>query len=111
MAVSSRGRGRDLWFRPNGWSSRHSIRRAPQASVLIHLHAFDDLPVDSVSIRFPNFMVSEKELRAAMSFMVPNTAVKVVDWTATIDDRCLPATIGFFVELDSDQGMYGFPRS
>ncbi|KAF8551416.1 hypothetical protein OG21DRAFT_1445236 [Imleria badia] len=57
----------------------------------------------NVTIRFPDFMVSEKELRAAMSSMIPNMAVKVVDWTATIDDRCLPATIGFFVELASDQ--------
>ena len=32
----------------------------------------------------------------------------VVNWTAVIDDRRVPSTIGFFVELASDQGMYGF---
>ena len=51
-------------------------------------------------------MVSEKELMLAMSSMVESMAVQVVDWTTTIDDRCVPATIGFFVELASDQG-YG----
>ena len=40
-----------------------------------------------------------------MSCVAPNGLVKVVDWTATIDDRHLPTTIGFFVELDGDQGM------
>ncbi|KAF8553870.1 hypothetical protein OG21DRAFT_1441256 [Imleria badia] len=56
----------------------------------------------NVTIRFPSFMVTEKELRAAMS-VVPTMLVNVVDWTATIDDRRLPATIGFFVELAGDQ--------
>ncbi|KAH0835636.1 GH3 auxin-responsive promoter [Lanmaoa asiatica] len=57
----------------------------------------------NVTIRFPDFMVTEKELRVAMSSVAPNVLVKVVDWTATIDDRRLPATIGFFVELAGDQ--------
>ncbi|KAI9573262.1 GH3 auxin-responsive promoter [Boletus coccyginus] len=57
----------------------------------------------SVVIRFPDIMVTEKELRAAMSSVGPNILAKVVDWTATSDDRCVPATIGFFVELASDQ--------
>lgn len=56
-------------------------------------------------MRFPDFMVTEKELRAAMASVV----VKVVDWTTTIDDRCIPATIGFFVELAYDQGVHNFP--
>ena len=55
-------------------------------------------------------MVSEKELRSAMSSTVESMAVQVVDWTTTIDDRCVPATIGFFVELASDQGMYALGR-
>jgi hypothetical protein len=50
-------------------------------------------------------MVTEKELMAAMSSVAPNMLVKVVDWTATIDDRRVPATIGFFVELADDQGQ------
>ena len=45
-----------------------------------------------------------------MSSIVESMAVQVVDWTATIDDRGVPATIGFFVELASDQGMYGLGR-
>ncbi|KAI9461091.1 GH3 auxin-responsive promoter [Boletus coccyginus] len=56
----------------------------------------------NVAIRFPDFMVTENELRVAMSSVGPNMLAKVVDWTATIDDRCLPATIGFFVELASE---------
>ncbi|KAF8552831.1 hypothetical protein OG21DRAFT_1511004 [Imleria badia] len=32
-----------------------------------------------------------------------SAAIKVVDWTTTIDDRYFPATIGFFVELVGDQ--------
>ena len=43
-----------------------------------------------------------------MSCVAPNDLVKVVDWTATIDDRHLPTTIGFFVELDGDQGMASY---
>ena len=105
MAVSSRRRGRDLWVRPNRWRSHHPIRRAPQVSVLIHPHVFADRLFGSVAIRFPDFMITEKELRAAMSSVAPNMLVKVVDWTATLDDRHLPATIGFFVELAGDQGM------
>ena len=74
-------------------------------SALIHSHACADQPVDSVAIRFPDFMVTEQELRAAMSSVAPNMLVQVVDWTATIDDRRVPATVGFFVELASDQGI------
>ena len=110
LAISSRGRGRDLWIRPNRWRSHHPIRPASPVSVLIHLHVFADRAVNSVAIRFPDFMVSEKELMAAMSSVGPNMAVKVADWTTTIDDRCTPATIGFFVELAGEQGMYSFPR-
>lgn len=40
-----------------------------------------------------------------MSSVPLNVFVKIVDWTATIDDRRLPATIGFFVELADEQGM------
>ena len=61
-----------------------------------------------MAIRFPDCMVSEKELVVAMSSAVPLT--KIVEWTAVIDDRCLTATIGFFVELAGDQGMCGFPH-
>ena len=50
-------------------------------------------------------MVSEKELTAAMSCVGPNMLQKVVGWTATMDDRRVPATIGFFVELASEQGI------
>ncbi|KAI9458987.1 hypothetical protein HD554DRAFT_2317072 [Boletus coccyginus] len=57
----------------------------------------------NVAIRFPNVMVSEKELRAAMASVGPNMLEKIVGWTATIDDRRVPATIGFFVELVSEQ--------
>ena len=55
-------------------------------------------------------MVTEKELMAAMSSVVLNMAVKVVDWTTTIDDRCIPATIGFFFELAGNQGVHGSRR-
>ena len=110
MAVSSRGRGRDLRIRPNRWRAHYSVRRAPQVSITIHPHGFADRPVNSVTLRFPDFMVTEKELRAAILSVTPDLLVNVVDWTSTIDDRCLPATIGFFVELAGDQGMYGFLR-
>ena len=63
-----------------------------------------DRPLDSVVIQFPDFMVTEKELRATMSSVAKN----MVNWTAVIDDRRVPSTIGFFVEPASDQGMYGF---
>ena len=53
-------------------------------------------------------MVTEQELRAAVSSMVSTTLVNVVNWTTMIDDRCVPATIGFFVELAGDHGMYDF---
>ena len=55
-------------------------------------------------------MVTVKELMAAMSSVVLNMAVKVVDWTTTIDDRCIPATIGFFFELAGNQGVHGSRR-
>ncbi|KAI9459008.1 GH3 auxin-responsive promoter [Boletus coccyginus] len=57
----------------------------------------------NVAIQFPNFMVSEKELSAAMSSVGQNILEKVIGWTATMDNRRVPATIGFFVELASEQ--------
>ncbi|KAF8127898.1 GH3 auxin-responsive promoter [Boletus edulis] len=57
----------------------------------------------NMTIRFPNVMFTEEQLRAAMSSAILNMPVKVINWTAAIDDRSIPATIGFFVELASDQ--------
>ena len=42
MALSSRGRDRDLWVRPSGWYSRHSVRRAPQVSVPVQVAPLAD---------------------------------------------------------------------
>ncbi|KAN0078194.1 GH3 auxin-responsive promoter [Tylopilus felleus] len=63
----------------------------------------------NVAIRFPDFMVTETELRSAMSSVTPTT---LVNWTAAIDDRRVPATIGFFVELAraGDQETYDPPQ-
>ena len=69
---------------------------------------FVDRLFDSLAIRFSHFVVTEEELITTMSCVAPNMLVKVVDWTATLDDRHLPATIGFFVELDGDQGMASY---
>ncbi|KAF8414884.1 hypothetical protein L210DRAFT_3589676, partial [Boletus edulis BED1] len=68
-------------------------RRAPQVSVPVYTRVFADRPLDSVALRFRNVMVIEEESRP----------VKVMNWTTTIDDRCIPATVGFFVELAGDQ--------
>jgi len=65
----------------------------------------------NVGIRFPDFLVTEEELRAAMSSTVLNMSIKVINWTAAIDDRSLPATIGFFVELTNEQDNIGPPAS
>ncbi|KAG9312552.1 GH3 auxin-responsive promoter [Chiua virens] len=56
-----------------------------------------------VAIRTTDFMVTEKELRAAVSSIAPGVLVNIVDWTTTIDDRHIPATIGFFVEFADEQ--------
>ena len=42
--------------------------------------------------------------------MVPDMRIKIVNWTAMVDDRCIPDTIGFFVELAGEDSMYDFPR-
>ncbi|KAG6373525.1 GH3 auxin-responsive promoter [Boletus reticuloceps] len=60
----------------------------------------------NIAIRFPSFMVAEKELRAAMSSVALSIPINVVNWTAAIDDRCIPVTIGFFVELASDPDTF-----
>ena len=62
------------------------------------------LTLDSVALRFPDFMVSEKELRAAMLSM----QVKNVNWTTTMDDRRVLDTIAFFVEPADEDGVYDF---
>ncbi|KAF8433863.1 GH3 auxin-responsive promoter-domain-containing protein [Boletus edulis BED1] len=50
----------------------------------------------NMGIRFPDFLVTEEELRAAMSSsVVLNMSIKVINRTAAIDDRSIPATIGF----------------
>jgi len=105
MAVSSRRRGRDPWVRSDRWRSHLPIRRAPQVSVLVYPHVFVDQPLDSVAIRFPDFTVTEQVLRVAMLSVGPGIIVNVVDWTAAIDDRRVPSTIGFFVELAGGQGI------
>ena len=86
------------------------IQFVERRKFFIHPCAFTDQLVYSVAIRFPDFIVGEKELRAVMSAAAPDMLAKVVDWTVTIDDRRFPATIGFFLEVDGDQGKYGFPR-
>jgi hypothetical protein len=58
-----------------------------------------------MGIRFPFFSVTEQDLRVVMSSVAPNMLVKVVNWTAMLDNRCVPDTIGFFVELAGDRGM------
>ena len=62
-------------------------------------------PLFSAVIRFPFFQISEQELRSAMSSVVVDTVGHVVDWTSTVDERQVPYTIGFFVELAGDEGM------
>ncbi|KAF8127200.1 GH3 auxin-responsive promoter-domain-containing protein [Boletus edulis] len=65
----------------------------------------------NMCIRFPDFLVTEEELRAAMSSsVVLNMSIKVINWTAAIDNRSIPATIGFFVELANKQDI-GTPAS
>ena len=44
-----------------------------------------------------------------MSSVVVDTIGHVVDWTSTVDERQVPYTIGFFVELAGDEGMSLFP--
>ena len=66
-------------------------------------------PLFSAVIRFPFFQISEQELRSAMSSVVVDTVGHVVDWTSTVDERQVPVTIGFFVELVGDEGMSLFP--
>ena len=55
-------------------------------------------------------MLTDNDLRAAMSSITPETLTKVVGWTATIDDRRIPPTVGFFLELfgAADQGMASY---
>ncbi|KAF8421116.1 GH3 auxin-responsive promoter-domain-containing protein [Boletus edulis BED1] len=49
----------------------------------------------NMGIRFPDFLVTEEELRAAMSSsVVLNMSIKVINRTAAIDDPSIPATIG-----------------
>lgn len=45
-------------------------------------------------------------------FVAANTLGDVVDWTATVDERQVPLSIGFFVELANDEGMSysSYPR-
>ncbi|KAG6372006.1 GH3 auxin-responsive promoter [Boletus reticuloceps] len=64
----------------------------------------------NMGIRFPDFLVTEEEMRAAMSSTILNMSIKVINWTAAFDDRSLPATIGFFVELANAQDI-GTPAS
>ncbi|KAG6373527.1 hypothetical protein JVT61DRAFT_6169 [Boletus reticuloceps] len=45
-----------------------------------------------------------------MSSTILNMSIKVINWTAAFDDRSLPATIGFFVELANAQDI-GTPAS
>jgi len=54
----------------------------------------------TVSMIIEQIMLRERELKAAISSA---PLENVVDWTATIDDRWLPRTIGFFVELANDE--------
>ncbi|KAF8553873.1 hypothetical protein OG21DRAFT_1485122 [Imleria badia] len=100
-------------FKPNNktikfWISARVIRSVPSHSLwvlpgrpmgvsswdMVEISGFD--PTDgvpviqfverrNVAIRFPDFVVTKKELRAAMLSVAPDMIVKVVDWTTTID--------------------------
>ncbi|KAF8433890.1 hypothetical protein L210DRAFT_3649393 [Boletus edulis BED1] len=62
-------------------------RRAPQRGALI-----------------PEWHGHRRRVESSHVFpAVLNKPVKVMNWTTTIDDRCIPATVGFFVELAGDQ--------
>ena len=43
-----------------------------------------------------------------MMSVAESTLGNVVEWTATLDERQLPRTIGFFVELAGEQGTCPF---
>ena len=71
------------------------------------LHASSSLgnPLFSAVIRFPLFQISEQELRFAMTSVVVDMVGQIVEWTSMVDERQVPYTIGFFVELAGDEGM------
>jgi len=58
----------------------------------------------NMTMRFYSIKLSEKELRDAMSSTISSMPLdNIVSWTATVDDRQMPSTIGFFVELTGDE--------
>jgi len=58
----------------------------------------------SVTMRFYTFMLTEKDLRDAMSSAILSIPrVNVCNWTTTMDERQIPSTVGFFVELADNE--------
>ncbi|KAF8833580.1 hypothetical protein BDN67DRAFT_976529 [Paxillus ammoniavirescens] len=52
----------------------------------------------SLSIRFPYMSVSDSDLTAAIQAISSEDMIRVHEFTAFLDDRKLPTTVGYFIE-------------
>ncbi|KAF9220218.1 hypothetical protein BS17DRAFT_350535 [Gyrodon lividus] len=59
---------------------------------------FKHLGRKSLSIRFPHTSISDIHLVTAIQAISSEDVIRVYEFTAAVDDRKLPATVGYFVE-------------
>ncbi|KIJ62989.1 hypothetical protein HYDPIDRAFT_93492, partial [Hydnomerulius pinastri MD-312] len=60
----------------------------------------------NVAVRFTDFSATEKQLTDAILSVAPHHIGQVVEFSVIVDDRMLPATFGYFVELANDAGPH-----
>ncbi|KAF8836518.1 hypothetical protein BDN67DRAFT_320800 [Paxillus ammoniavirescens] len=87
-------------------TTRNGLWRYPLGDVvdIVGFDGDDGSPVlkylgrKSLSIRFPHALISDSDLVAAIQTMSSEDIIQVHEFTTIVDDRTLPATVGYFVE-------------
>ncbi|KAF8833581.1 hypothetical protein BDN67DRAFT_976531, partial [Paxillus ammoniavirescens] len=65
----------------------------------------------SLSIRFPYMSVSDSDLTAAIQAISSEDVIQVHEFTAFLDDRKLPTTVGYFIEGPLGPNSHLAPRN
>ncbi|KAF8836521.1 hypothetical protein BDN67DRAFT_1014635 [Paxillus ammoniavirescens] len=93
-------------------TTRDGLWRYPLGDVvdIVGFDGDDGFPVINLSIRFPHVMISDSDLVAAIQAINSEEIIQVNEFTAIVDDRTLPPTVGCFVEGQLGPNSYLAPK-
>ncbi|KAF8836524.1 hypothetical protein BDN67DRAFT_974069 [Paxillus ammoniavirescens] len=99
-------------------TTRDGLWRYPLGDVvdIVGFDGDDGFPVikylgrKSLSIRFPHVLISDSDLVAAIQAINSEDMIRVNEFTAIVDDRTLPPTVGYFVEGQLGRNSHLAPK-